>query len=238
MSSKKKQNGTVSLRKRTHTAKQCKSLLPHSHAHHSQDYRGILGYGSIGRQTARVATALGFKVHAYTLHPRTTPESRKDHSYSPPGIGDPDGIYPEKWFSGGSKEEIHEFLGSGLDLLVVATPLTDQTRHLISKPEFEVLAKKKTFVTNIARGPVIKTDDLVEALDKGLIRGAAIDVTDPEPLPDGDPLWKVKNLFITPHVSGGSLAYFDRVLEILRINLDRLKEGKDLINKFNRKVGY
>lgn len=200
--------------------------------------RGILGYGSIGRQVARVATAMGQSVHAYTLHPKNTPDSRKDHAYSPPGIGDPDGVYPSKWYSGGSKEEIHEFLGSGLDLLVIAVPLTDQTKGLIGKDEFEVLKEKKTFVTNIARGPIIKTDDLVEALDGGLIRGAAIDVTDPEPLPDGHPLWSTKNLFITPHVSGASDAYFDRVLEITRLNLDRLKDGQELINQFNRKVGY
>ncbi|CAM1505824.1 Fc.00g114610.m01.CDS01 [Cosmosporella sp. VM-42] len=199
---------------------------------------GILGYGSIGRQVARVATAMGMSVHAYTLHPRSTPESRRDNAFSPPGIGDPDGIYPSKWFSGGSKEEIHEFLASDLDLLIISTPLTEKTRGLLSKPEFRVLSKKKTFVSNIARGPIVDTNDLIDALDQGVIRGAALDVTDPEPLPDGHRLWSAKNVFISPHVSGQSDVYYDRVLEILRVNLGRLSEGKDLVNKVNRNDGY
>ncbi|KAF7546928.1 hypothetical protein G7Z17_g8084 [Cylindrodendrum hubeiense] len=199
---------------------------------------GILGYGSIGRQTARVARALGMDVHAYTLGPRTTPESRKDKSYAPSGLGDPEGVLPSKWFSGGSKEDIHEFLDSGLDLLVIAVPLTDKTKGLISKPEFEILSKKRTFVTNIARGPIVNTADLIEALDKGVIRGAALDVTDPEPLPEGHPLWKAKNVIITPHISSTSNAYYTRLLDIFRLNLERLSQGKEFINEVNRKRGY
>lgn len=205
---------------------------------------GILGYGSIGRQLARVSTALGMKVHAYTLHPRNTPESKRDLSWTPEGLGDPEGKLPSKWFSGGSKEELHQFLSSGLDLLVIATPLTDNTQHLIAAPEFQVLAKKaeergkKTYIANIARGPVIHTDDLIDALNQDLIRGAALDVTDPEPLPDGHPLWSTKNVIITPHVSGASTAYNDRVLAILEYNLGRLSEGKKLTNLVNRKEGY
>ncbi|KAM5368005.1 hypothetical protein ACJZ2D_009719 [Fusarium nematophilum] len=200
---------------------------------------GILGYGSIGRQTARLAKALGMNVHAYTLHPRPTPESRRDDSYSPEGLGDPEGVFPRKWFSGSSKEEIHEFLGSGLDLLVIATPLTEKTRNLIAKPEFEVLRNKRTFVSNIARGPIVNTDDLIEALNGDVIQGAAIDVTDPEPLPDGHPLWSAKNITITPHISAASASYYYRVLDIFRLNLERLSQGRDdFVNKVNRKEGY
>ncbi|TDZ38003.1 D-2-hydroxyacid dehydrogenase [Colletotrichum trifolii] len=199
---------------------------------------GILGYGSIGRQTARVATALGFKVHAYTLHPRPTPDSKRDNGYTPPGLGDPEGKFPAKWFSGASKADLHAFLGSGLDLLVVATPLTDKTSHLLAREEFEILSEKKTFVSNIARGPILNTDDLIEALDEGLIRGAALDVTDPEPLPEGHPLWKAKNLLITPHISGLSTSYADRVFAILEQNLKRLSEGKRLVNVVNKREGY
>ncbi|KAI8178041.1 D-2-hydroxyacid dehydrogenase [Colletotrichum sp. SAR 10_65] len=200
--------------------------------------KGILGYGSIGRQTARVATALGFKVHAYTLHPRPTPESKRDNGYSPPGLGDPEGKFPSKWFSGASKVDLHAFLGSGLDLLVVATPLTDKTSHLLAAEEFRILSAKKTFVSNIARGPIVNTDDLIKALDDGLIRGAALDVTDPEPLPEGHPLWKAKNLLITPHISGMSTSYTERILGILDLNLERLSQGKRLVNVVNKKEGY
>ncbi|KJK73877.1 hypothetical protein H634G_10827 [Metarhizium anisopliae BRIP 53293] len=160
---------------------------------------GILGYGSIGRQTGRVAKALGMDVHAYTLHPRPTPESRRDKGYTPDGLGDPDGTLPSKWFSGSSTQELHNFLGSGLDLLVIATPLTEATRGLIAEAEFEILAKNKTFVSNIARGPVVNTDVLIRSLNNDSIRGAALDVTDPEPLPEGHPLWTAKNVIITPH---------------------------------------
>ncbi|RKU40514.1 hypothetical protein DL546_000682 [Coniochaeta pulveracea] len=199
---------------------------------------GILGYGAIGRQVARVFKAMGSDIHAYTLHPRNTPESRRDDTYTPPGLGDPEGQFPSKWFSGETKEELHEFLASGLDLLVVALPLTPKTEHLLGAPEFEVLSKKKTYVANIARGPIIKTDDIIEALNKELIRGAALDVTDPEPLPDGHPLWKAKNVIITPHISGASTEYTNRVLAILEQNLHRLAEGKELTNRVSRKDGY
>jgi phosphoglycerate dehydrogenase-like enzyme len=199
---------------------------------------GILGYGSIGRQTARVATAMGMDVHAYTLHPRDSPESRYDDSYVPDGLGDPEGLFPSKWFSGGSTEEIHEFLGSGLDLLVIALPLTDKTRGMISTAEFEVMREKGTYVSNIGRGPIIDTDAIIEALNGDVIRGAALDVTDPEPLPDGHALFSAKNLILTPHVSGNSTKYGDRLLAILEYNLSRLSEGKELTNRVNRKEGY
>jgi len=202
---------------------------------------GILGYGAIGRQTARVAVALGMRVHAYTLHPRETPESKREKSWAPPGMGDPQGEFPSAWFSGGTKADIHAFLASGLDLLVIATPLTDGTRHLLSHEEFAVLAgveKGKTFVSNVARGPVVDTDALMEALEKDWIKGAAVDVTDPEPLPEGHPLWKAKNLIITPHVSGASKAYVERVLAILKENLGRFSREEGLMNLVDKKRGY
>ena len=184
---------------------------------------------------------MGMKVHAYTLHPRNTPESRRDASWAPAGLGDPDGIFPSNWFSGGSTEDLHAFLRSGLDLLVVATPLTDGTQSLLAKREFEVLAeagKGRTYVSNVARGPVINTDDIIDALEGGLIRGAALDVTDPEPLPDGHRLWGTKNVIITPHVSGATKVYGNRVLAILEHNLARMMEGKEPANKVNRERGY
>ncbi|KAK0741961.1 hypothetical protein B0T21DRAFT_360453 [Apiosordaria backusii] len=179
---------------------------------------GILGYGSIGRQTAQ------------------------GHLVDTPGLGDPDGIYPSKWFSGSSTADLHAFLASGLDILVIATPLTPSTEHLLSAAEFELLAadgrKGRTFVSNIARGPVVSTPDIIHALKAGLIRGAALDVTDPEPLPDGHGLWNTENVIITPHVSGASTRYNERVLSILEYNLERLSEDRELVNKVNKKEGY
>ncbi|KAL8342964.1 hypothetical protein RB598_004361 [Gaeumannomyces tritici] len=203
---------------------------------------GVLGYGSIGRQVARLCKALGMDVHAYTLHPRETPESRRDDAYAPPGTGDPNGEFPSRWFSGGSRADLHRFLSSGLDLLVVSAPLTDKTAHLLGADEFALLGegngKGKTFLSNIARGKVVDTDALVAALEGGVLRGAALDVTDPEPLPEGHPLWRAKNVCITPHVSAASSKLGPRILSILDMNLGRFSQRKPLANRVNRKEGY
>lgn len=201
-------------------------------------HRGILGYGSIGRQVARVAKALGMDVIAYTNGRRATPESRRDTGYIVPGTGDPDGAFPSRWLSG-ADGQFEEFLGADLDVLVVAVPLTASTKGLIAAPEFELLSRRKTFLSNIARGPIVDTGALIQALEKGQIRGAALDVTDPEPLPDGHPLWSAPNVFVTPHVSGISNDYNVRVYDILALNLQRLAEGKkEFVNKVNKKEGY
>lgn len=177
-------------------------------------------------------------VIAYTNGRRPTPESRKDTGYIVPGTGDPDGVFPSKWLSG-ADNQFEEFLSSDLDILVVAVPLTASTKGLIGAAEFKLLAKRKTFLSNIARGPIVDTKALTTALDEGLIRGAALDVTDPEPLPDGDQLWFKPNVTITPHVSGNSNEYNKRVFDILELNLQRLADGtKNFVNKVNKKEGY
>ncbi|KAH7408461.1 hypothetical protein DE146DRAFT_605802 [Phaeosphaeria sp. MPI-PUGE-AT-0046c] len=202
---------------------------------------GILGYGSIGRQVARVAKAMGMDVIAYTASPRKTPESKKDNGYIVPGTGDPDGSFPSAWYSGTSKEEVHEFLKQEIDLLVIAVPLTKATTHFLSTEEFELLHKSNprgTYVANIARGQVIDQPALVKALHDGLIKGAAVDVTDPEPLPADDPLWTAPNVLITPHVSGSTDVYADRAFEVLRENVRRQRSGGHLVNEVNRERGY
>ncbi|KAF6825797.1 2-hydroxyacid dehydrogenase [Colletotrichum musicola] len=199
---------------------------------------GVLGYGAIGRQCAKIAKAMGMDVYAYTRSEKPTPESKKDDSYCVPGTGDPDGLVPSKWFHGASKEAINDFLGQDLDLLVVSLPLTTETKGLIGKEQFEVLSKRKTFVSNIARGPIIQTDALIEALETGKIRAAALDVTDPEPLPKDHALWKAPNVFITPHVSWRTNVYWERVLGVLETNLERMDAEKPLINVINKKLHY
>lgn len=202
------------------------------------DSRGILGYGAIGRQCARLAKALGMEVYAYTSRERSAPESRVDDSYCVPGTGDPEGLLPSKWFHGSDRDSINAFLAQDLDILVVCLPLNDSTRYVISKEQFQILSKKRTFVSNVGRGPHIRTEDLMQALDEGLIRGAALDVTDPEPLPADHPLWKAPNLFITPHVSWKTTHYWDRVLNILEGNLERLATVEPLMNLVNKKLNY
>lgn len=177
---------------------------------------------------------MGMNVYAYTHHPRDTPESRRDTSFVPSGLGDPEGLLPSKWFSG----SLHNFLSSGLDMLVIALPLTGKTLHLIGRAEFALMAERRTFVSNIARGPIVKTDDLIEALNNGMIRGAALDVTDPEPLPKGHPLWKAKNVIITPHCAGTTSSYAKRMMKVLETNLERFSKDEELVNRVNKEEGY
>ncbi|KAK4499604.1 hypothetical protein PRZ48_010122 [Zasmidium cellare] len=202
---------------------------------------GVLGYGSIGRQVGKVAKALGMEVVAYTATPKDTAEKKKDRGFIVPGTGDPDGEIPVEWYSGLDKESRLNFLKQDLDWLVVSVPLTEQTRHFLSTEEFDALSsggKKPAFVTNIARGPIIDQPALIKALDEGVVLGAALDVTDPEPLPEDSPLWGMENVIVTPHISGVGESYTERTFKVLEENLVRREKGERLINVVNRKRGY
>ncbi|KAH7123774.1 hypothetical protein B0J11DRAFT_321186 [Dendryphion nanum] len=202
---------------------------------------GVLGYGSIGRQVARVAKALGSDVIAYTASPRPTPESRRDDGFIVPGTGDPDGSIPSAWYSGLDKESLHEFLRQKIDLLVLSVPLTKQTTHFLSTPEFSLLASSNpggTYITNISRGGIIDQPALIKALETKQISGAALDVTDPEPLPKDDPLWSAPNVLITPHISGSTEVYAERAFQVLGENLRRLRDGGKVVNLIDRERGY
>lgn len=196
------------------------------------------------RVVARVSAALGMIVYAYTASPKPTLESRRDTGYIVPGTGDQDGSIPVSWHHGTDKESIHSFLSLGLDHLVVSLPLTPQTTRLLGKEEFALLHEKcshrrcKPYITNISRGKVIDQDALIEALESGILSGAALDVTDPEPLPKDHPLWDAPNLQLSPHVSSMGTEYFPRAMDILKINLRRMGKGEELINEFKRKKGY
>ncbi|KAJ6111780.1 hypothetical protein N7523_007841 [Penicillium sp. IBT 18751x] len=205
---------------------------------------GILGYGSIGRQIARLSQAMGMTVHAFTASPRPTPESRHDNGFIVPGTGDPDGSIPASWHHGTDKESIRSFLSLGLDHLVISLPLTKQTTHLLGAEEFTLLSESskhaisKPYVTNISRGKVVDQNALIEALHSGQLSGAALDVTDPEPLPADNPLWDAPNVQISPHVSGLGREYLPRSLSIVNINMERMEKGLPLLNAYKRGKGY
>ncbi|CAG8981453.1 hypothetical protein HYALB_00013380 [Hymenoscyphus albidus] len=199
---------------------------------------GILGYGAIGRQAARISQALGMDILAYTAHPRPTPSSKKHTGYTVPGTGDDEGTLPSEWYSGLSTASLHTFLSQSLDILLIAVPLTPQTHHFLSAAEFAILAKRKAFIINIARGAIVNHDDLITALKEGKLRGAALDVTEPEPLPEDSELWGMENVVVSPHVSGVGSAYFERAFGILDVNLSRIEEGRELVNLVDRGRGY
>lgn len=175
---------------------------------------------------------------AYTASPRDTPESKKDHGYTVPGTGDLDGSIPSAWYSGTSKASLHEFLKQDIDILLISVPLTPSTLHALGAEEFKILSKRNALIVNIARGAIIKTEDLIVSLKNGELRGAALDVTDPEPLGKDSELWDMKNVSVTPHVSGLGTTYAERSFSILEENLGNIEGGRELINVVSREKGY
>jgi phosphoglycerate dehydrogenase-like enzyme len=125
----------------------------------------------------------------------------------------------------------------GADLVVLALPLTSETDALIGRDEL-ALMESHAWLVNVARGGHIVTDDLVEALRDGVIAGAGLEVTDPEPLPDGHPLWHLENCIITPHT--GTTPEMARPLLAARVeaNVRRFAAGNDLIGPVDLDAGY
>ena len=123
--------------------------------------------------------------------------------------------------------------------MLLCVPGTRDTVGIIGKKQLEIMGKD-TLLINVGRGTAIKQDELIFALNNGIIRGAALDVAYPEPLPESDPLWTAKNLILTPHVSGNmSLGVSrDKCTELFCENLKRYAAGKPLKNVVNRELGY
>ncbi|MDG5778805.1 D-2-hydroxyacid dehydrogenase [Haloarculaceae archaeon H-GB2-1] len=116
------------------------------------------------------------------------------------------------------------------DYIVLACPLTETTRGLLDDDTFDHL-RPNAFLVNIARGPVVETDALLRALRKERIAGAALDVTDPEPLPHDHELWDFENCLITPHNAGHTPRYWDRLAKIIATNVPRLGSETALENR-------
>ncbi|WP_436343700.1 D-2-hydroxyacid dehydrogenase [Natronorubrum sp. FCH18a] len=137
---------------------------------------------------------------------------------------------PEK---GGPTDEVIGFEDDAFDdalartdYLVLACPLTETTRGLIGHDEF-VTMNPEAVLVNVARGPVVDTADLVAALRSNWIRGASLDVTDPEPLPEEHPLWTLENVQITPHNAGHTPKYYERLADIVAENARRFGEDSE-----------
>ena len=166
----------------------------------------VVGYGPIGQEVVRLATAFGMRP---TIVRRAA-------------VGDePAPVRP--------LAELVE-VAADTDALVVALPLTEDTRGLIDRAVFDALPSHAFFV-NVGRGELVDQPALVEALNGGSIAGAGIDVTDPEPLPADDPLWDARNLILTPHNSGSSDGTGARAVEAFLDNLGRWVAGTPLANE-------
>ena len=123
------------------------------------------------------------------------------------------------------------------DFVVLCLPLTSQTHHLFDMKKFRIM-KKTSVIINIGRGASINEKELIEALDKKIIGGAGLDVTEEEPLPKGSKLWKMENVILTPHHSGWSEKYMDRAIDLFCVNLKAYLTNKPLPNLVDKTRGY
>jgi phosphoglycerate dehydrogenase-like enzyme len=175
----------------------------------------ILGAGPIGVNLARMAAGLGMRVRIM----------RRDASH---GVAGAEAVW--------GPERLHELLGWA-DFVVLAVPLTAETRGLIGDAELRAM-RSDAFLINIARGEVVDEDALVRCLRARGLAGAALDVFTVEPLPPEHPFWALPNLVITPHISGYTPGYFDKMLAIFEDNLARYREGRPLRNVVDKRLGY
>ncbi|HCI80858.1 MAG TPA: D-2-hydroxyacid dehydrogenase [Ktedonobacter sp.] len=189
---------------------------------------GIVGYGSIGRHAARIASGYGMRVLAMQHS-----TNHRDSGFVFPNVGDPEGTLPERYYT---FDQLHEMLHE-CDIVVIGVPLTNETRRMFDESAFQAM-KNSAFLVNIARGEVCDEAALIRALQTKQIAGAALDVFEQEPLPAESPLWDMPNVFITPHISGINPQYNERAAAIFETNLRRYLKGEPLLNLVEKERGY
>ena len=179
---------------------------------------GIVGLGSIGRRIAQVGRAFGMHILAI----RHSPPRERQHD------PDVDEIFP--------RERLHDLL-SRSDYVVLAVPLTPDTEKMIGEAELPAM-RRQAYLVNIARGRVVDESALIRALREGWIAGAGLDVTEIEPLPADSPLYTMPNVILTPHISGHSIHYDERLAALFADNLRRFRAGEPLLNRYDPARGY
>ncbi|PKF86439.1 hydroxyacid dehydrogenase [Bacillus sp. BA3] len=190
------------------------------HAHMKQEIHektiGIIGVGKIGKETAKIAKAFGMTV----LGMRHSNKSEE---------------FVDEMFT---QKQLNDLLPR-CDYIVVTLPLTPETRYMFGKKEFKLM-KRSAFFINIGRGNLVIQNDLVQALMDKEIAGAGLDVFETEPLPENSPLWELDNVIITPHTSGNTEFYDQRLIhDIFMPNLKNYLNGKKpTINLLDYKKGY
>ena len=190
---------------------------------------GIIGYGSIGREVARLARAFNMTI----LVTKRDARHVADTGYTLPGFGDPAGQLPTRIYP---TEALRSVVGQ-CDYVVITLPLTPRTRHLFDESLFQAM-KPSAYVINVGRGAVIDERALIRALQRGWIAGAGLDVFEKEPLPADSPLWDMQNVILTPHVSGMTAHYDERAVDFFAANLRRYLAGETLFNVVDRDAGY
>ncbi len=178
---------------------------------------GIVGLGNIGREIARLSKAFGMR----TIATRWSVKQSRRGRYV-------DLLLPAT--------QLNQLLSES-DYVVVATPLTPETRGLIGEKELRAM-KPSAYIINIARGGIIDEEALIRALEEKRIAGAGLDVVASEPLPPDSSLWDYDNVILSPHVSGGMEDYMVRATDIFCENIKRYLDGKKLLNVIDKKRGY
>ncbi|MFA7367488.1 MAG: D-2-hydroxyacid dehydrogenase [Bacilli bacterium] len=171
---------------------------------------GIVGVGSIGKEIAKRLKAFNVNIIGYR---------RQDKNEE---------FFDKIYFGNDGLNELLKLS----DYVILALPLTDESYHMINLNKIRIM-KKSALLINIARGEVVKQDDLIYALENHYIRGAALDVVYPEPLPQDSALWTLDNVYLSPHNSFSSPYTMDRLMEFLINNLDNYINHKNLLNIVN-----
>lgn len=175
----------------------------------------VVGAGSIGRQISRLVRAVGMESHGIARSARNDdPDFEAVHS----------------------NDSLKDQLALA-DFVVVAAPLTPQTEGLFDRERFQAMKKEARFI-NIGRGPIVRTNDLIDALNAGEIAGAGLDVFEEEPLPEDHPLWDMENVLITAHMAGDFIGWRGALTEQFVDNFKRWKAGESLFNNVDKKLGY
>jgi phosphoglycerate dehydrogenase-like enzyme len=177
---------------------------------------GLIGYGAIGRETARLARAFGMRVLALRA------------SVDAPGAEDGNEILPPN--------QLDDLLRAS-DYVVLLAPLTERTRGMIGRRELETI-KPGAYLINLARGALVDETAMIDALRSGQLAGAALDVFETEPLPANSPLWTLDNVILSPHIAGLTPRYEARVIALFADNLRRYLAGQPLRNVVDPARGY
>jgi D-2-hydroxyacid dehydrogenase (NADP+) len=175
----------------------------------------IVGLGHIGSRVAKLCKAFEMTVYGIVRNPDRTEQ------------------WVDRLVGNG---ELDELLKES-DFIINCLPSTEETRGLFNFEKFRKL-KQSSYFINIGRGDTVVEKDLVKALQDGLLAGAGLDVFETEPLPENSPLWQMENVIITPHISGLSPKYLDRMIDIFVENLKCFIDGKTMPNLVDKKLGY
>jgi phosphoglycerate dehydrogenase-like enzyme len=175
----------------------------------------VIGVGGIGSNIAQRAHGFGMKVIGVDI--RDLPANNVVQKMVKP-------------------DRLNEVIPEA-DVIFIAAPHTKKTEKMMGEQQF-ALVKKGAYYIAMSRGKLTDTNALVKALDEGRLAGAGLDVTDPEPLPKGHPLWKFPNVVITPHTSGGSDRLNARLRSLVTENLVRFSKDEPLMNVVDKKEGY